>query len=290
MNLTEYRPRKLVKEFFRDSTHWNEVTPRTDDIVIASCYKSGTTLAQQIVNILLNGNADFEAIRSLSPWVDSGLYAPKRESIEALASPRFLKTHLHPQALPWHDEWKYIYLGRDGRDVCRSLYDHARSLEEEHEAMGKGGTVDNGPGDFSAFWDQWVETGKPRWDFWENVDSWWKVRHQPNVLLVHYTDLVHDKPVEAERIARFLGCKWNSSICDSVCEYSSLDYMRKLELEGKFGSSDKNKKKTGLVNKGINGRWKDLLTDRQLARYGELVAQKLEKECANWLRDGGHVG
>jgi len=290
MNSIDHISRQPVRENFRDSSKWDHVKPRSDDIIIATCYKSGTTLTQQIVNLLLNGDKDFTAMRDLSPWVESGLHAPKPEAIEALASPRFLKTHLHPQALPWHEQWKYIYLARDGRDVGMSLYNHSRTMEEELEAMGKAGTRDNGPTNFADFWDQWVETGKPRWDFWENVDKWWQVRHQPNVLLIHYTDLVHNKPVEAERIARFLGCEWSSSICDRVCEHSSLEYMRELELVGKFGSANKNKQKTGLVHKGTNGRWKDLLTDRQLERYEEIVAQKLEAECAHWLRNGGYVG
>jgi len=59
--------REIVKEYFRDSTHWDKVKPLKDDIIIASCYKSGTTLTQQIVNLLLIGSKDLENTRSLSP-------------------------------------------------------------------------------------------------------------------------------------------------------------------------------------------------------------------------------
>lgn len=283
--------RCIVQEPLRDSTHWDHVIPRPGDIIIATCYKAGTTLTQQIVNLLLHGDKDFDTMRNLSPWVESSLHAPPPEEIETLPSPRFLKTHLHPQALPWREEWKYIYLARDGRDVGLSLYNHIRTMAEEFAAIGKPvPPVHTIPADFSTFWDQWVETGKPRWDFWQNVDSWWQVRHQPNVLLIHYSDLINNKPIEAERLARFLGCEWNPSVCERVCDYSSLEYMRNLELAGKLGSPNKNKQKTGLINKGTNGRWKDLLTDKQLERYEAMVAQKLEPACAEWLHHGGHIG
>ncbi len=286
MTFDETSPPQIIKDTLRDASKWGKIKPRNDDIIIATCYKSGTTLTQQIINLLLNGNQDFATMRDMSPWVESRQHAPKPEVIEALASPRFLKTHLDPGALPWLSEWKYIYLARDGRDVGLSLYNHCRAMEAEQAAMEQVDTKINGPANFTEFWDQWVETGSPRWDFWENIDRWWQVRSQPNVLLVHYNDLIHKKPTEVERIARFLDCEWNAEISNNVCKYSSIDYMRGLELTGKLGSSKKNKQKTGLVNKGINGRWKKLLTYQQLVRYKQIVTQQLEPACADWLHQG----
>lgn len=289
MDITSKAPSQPIIEPSRDSRRWNDVKPRPTDIIIATCYKAGTTLTQQIVNLLLNGDRDFDAMRYLSPWVESPRIGPSADYIEALPSPRFLKTHLHPQALPWYKEWKYLYLARDGRDVGLSLYNHICAMKEELEALGNADSHDFGCAEFSDFWDEWVETGKPDWDFWENIASWWEMRRQPNVLLIHYNDLVYNKPVEAQRIADFLGCNWNTTICDLICEKSSLEYMRQLELEGKFGVIKKNKKKTFMVNKGSNGRWQNLLTEQQLRRYEEIVTQKLEPACAQWLRHGGSI-
>ena len=124
------KPRQVIEEVFRNSTHWDAVRPRSGDIVIASCYKSGTTLTQQIINLLINGTADFPAMRKLSPWVDSGLHYPGPNAVEALPSPRFLKSHLPFEALPYHADWKYIYLVRDGRDVCLSLFKHCKDIQK----------------------------------------------------------------------------------------------------------------------------------------------------------------
>lgn len=285
MDAPSSRPRTVIKERLRDSTHWDTVRFRPDDIVIASCYKSGTTLAQQIVNLLINGPSDFESMRAISPWVDSSLHFTGPEAVEALPSPRFLKSHLPFNALPYHAEWKYIYLGRDGRDVCVSLFNHCKSIQEEMARDNPGNDVDHGPDDFPSFWDAWLETGRPRWEYWRNIASWWQVRELPNVLLVHYSELIKDKPKAASRIAGFLGLPWDSAIEEMVCHYSSLEQMKGMEMAGKFGSS-KVKKEAKFINKGTNGRWRDLLSNEQIERYLSLLGDKLEPACIDWLHTG----
>ena len=44
--------------------------------------------------------------------------------VEAQTHRRFLKTHLPVDALVFSEKAKYIYIGRDGRDVVWSLYNH----------------------------------------------------------------------------------------------------------------------------------------------------------------------
>ena len=117
--------RIIIKDELQDSTIWDLIKPRNTDIVICSCYKSGTTLTQQIVNLMVNGDDNFESLHDLSPWVEEIFITPpenKKSWIESLPSPRILKSHLLFEALPYYPEWKYIYLVRDGRDVGLSLY------------------------------------------------------------------------------------------------------------------------------------------------------------------------
>lgn len=107
-----------------DSTIWNEVKFRPDDIIIATYGKSGTTWMQQIVGQLVLGpDPDLKA-PELSPWMD--LRALPKEvklaQIEAQTHRRFLKTHLPVDALVVSPEAKYIYVARDGRDMVWSAY------------------------------------------------------------------------------------------------------------------------------------------------------------------------
>lgn len=112
-----------------DSTVWNDVVFRNDDIVIASHAKSGTTWTQQIVAQLLFGGDPKLAVAELSPWLDLRVppRAVKLAALEAQTHRRLMKTHLPLDALTFSDSAKYLYIARDGRDVLWSLYNHIQS-------------------------------------------------------------------------------------------------------------------------------------------------------------------
>jgi hypothetical protein len=112
------KTRELHSHHF-DSTIWNDFAFRDDDIVIATYAKSGTTWTQQIVGQLLFGGAHDVPVAQISPWLDLRVppKAVKLPVVEAQTHRRFLKTHLPVDALVFSPKAKYIYIGRDGRDV-----------------------------------------------------------------------------------------------------------------------------------------------------------------------------
>jgi aryl sulfotransferase len=121
MTETTVRPRK-TRELHNhrfDSTIWNDLKFRDDDIIISTYAKSGTTWTQQIVAQMLFGPDPNLEVAEMSPWLD--LRIPPKEVklpiVEAQTHRRFPKTHLPLDALDFSPEAKYIYIGRDGRDV-----------------------------------------------------------------------------------------------------------------------------------------------------------------------------
>ena len=119
------KTRELHNHHF-DSTIWNEFEFRNDDIVIATYAKSGTTWVQQIVAQLLFQGADGLEVAEMSPWLDLRVppKAVKLPMVEAQPHRRFIKTHLPVDALVYSPLAKYLYIGRDGRDVVWSMYNH----------------------------------------------------------------------------------------------------------------------------------------------------------------------
>jgi aryl sulfotransferase len=119
------KTRELHNHHF-DSTIWNDFVFRDDDIVIGTYAKSGTTWTQQIVSQLLFQGAEGLEVAEMSPWLD--LRVPPKEvklpAVEAQTHRRFLKTHLPVDALVYSPKAKYLYIGRDGRDVVWSMYNH----------------------------------------------------------------------------------------------------------------------------------------------------------------------
>ena len=279
-----HQNRMVIKDEMRDSTIWNLIQPRNTDIVICSCYKSGTTLTQQIVNLMVNGDHNFESIHDISAWVEEifvTLPENKKSWIESLPSPRIFKSHLLFEALPYYPEWKYIYLVRDGRDVGVSFYHHQKSFLPKY-------FNENLPG-FSDFWDDWVETKEDKseyWSYWKHIKSWWQVRNLPNVLLVHYDNLINDKSQEIDRISEFINLDINQSKKEMILAKSSLEYM-KLNWQ-KFQELTVFKPNT-IINKGVNGRWQNLLTTEQLKRYEIIISEELEPECAEWVKNAGFL-
>ena len=94
--------------------------------LIATYAKSGTTWTQQIVAQMHHGGDPALAVAEFSPWLD--LRVPPKEvklpSVEAQTQRRILKTHLPLDALVFSPKAKYLYIGRDGRDVLWSMYNH----------------------------------------------------------------------------------------------------------------------------------------------------------------------
>jgi aryl sulfotransferase len=94
------KARELHNHHF-DSTIWNDLQVRDDDIIIATYAKSGTTWMQQIVAQMLFGPDPELEVAEMSPWLDLRIppKAVKLTMVEAQTRRRFLKTHLPLDAL-----------------------------------------------------------------------------------------------------------------------------------------------------------------------------------------------
>ncbi|MGH8588876.1 MAG: sulfotransferase domain-containing protein, partial [Gammaproteobacteria bacterium] len=93
------KTRELHNHHF-DSTIWNDLVFRDDDIIIATYAKAGTTWMQQIIGqLLFDGDPDL-SVAEMSPWLDLRVppKAVKLPLIEAQTHRRFLKTHLPVEA------------------------------------------------------------------------------------------------------------------------------------------------------------------------------------------------
>lgn len=279
-----------------DSTIWNDLRFRDDDIVIATYAKSGTTWLQQILGqLLFGGRADLE-VAEMSPWLD--LRVPPKEVklpiVEAQTHRRFMKTHLPVDALRFSPEARYIYIGRDARDVVWSLYNHHINANETwygalNDTPGRvGPPIGPPPDDIRQYWREWFDgDGFPFWSYWENVRTWWGLRDLPNVKMLHFADLKHDMQGEIRGIADFLDIPIDESRWDAILEHCSFDWMKQnatksVPLGGAFWDAGAQV----FIHKGVNGRWRDVLTEAECAEYEARAVEELGEECARWLATG----
>jgi aryl sulfotransferase len=290
------RKQRDVHNHHFDSTIWNDFRFRPDDIIIGTYAKSGTTWVQQIVGQLVFGGAEDVNVGELSPWVD--LRVPpadiKLPAIEAQTRRRFLKTHLPVDALVFSPQAKYIYVARDGRDVVWSLYNHHAHANDAWYAMlndspGRvGPTIGRPAASIRQYFLDWLDgDGYPFWPFWENVRSWWDIRHLPNVMMVHFDRLKRDMPGEIRRIAGFLDISVDEDRFPAIVEHCTFDYMKAhAEKSAPLGGVFWDGGAATFINKGSNGRWRETLTAQDCARYESMAREQLGEDCARWLATG----
>lgn len=289
------KTRELHNHHF-DSTIWNDLKFRNDDIIIATYAKSGTTWVQQIVAQLLFNGAEGLEVAEMSPWLD--LRVPPKEIklpiVEAQTHRRFLKTHLPVDALVFSEKAKYIYIGRDGRDVLWSMYNHQSNANQAwydalNDTPGRvGPPIERPPESIIQYYHEWIDKdGFPWWPFWENIRSWWNISDLSNVYLLHFANLKRDLAGEIRKIAEFIETPIDESQWEAIQHHCSFDYMKanatkSVPLGGAFWDGGAQT----FIHKGTNGRWREVLSKEESCKYEQRAAKELDPDCARWLATG----
>lgn len=276
-----------------DSRRWAAVDARPDDIVISTPPKSGTTWMQGIVYSLLWPRGDGPAFDGITPWIDMRLFPIEdvAADVEAQTHRRFLKTHTPADCLAIDDDVSYLVVYRDGRDALVSWANHRGKMRPEViEALNERAAGDGldpldpylDVDDLDVLFDEWlVECSSVR-----HLASWWPLRDLPNVCFVHYADLLADLGGEMRRIAEFLQLDIPDDAWPAAVDRCRIDEMRtaaaasgRMDLAFEGGAA-------AFFNQGTNGRWVGRLTDRQVERYLDHVADGLPADAAQWLEHG----
>ncbi|HYD86417.1 MAG TPA: sulfotransferase domain-containing protein [Vitreimonas sp.] len=301
-------PQRAIKDRVRDSKHWDRYTPRPGDVVVATAPKVGTTWTQRIVSMLIFQSAAPAPIMTTHPWVDCRYQIPIDAMIamlEAQTHRRALKSHLPFDALPIYDDVKYIHTARDGLDACFSFHNHflnftpraiegiARVAEADGEADVTPPPTPENPRDFFLSWiANETPPGTPTVDAVFDIErSYWSERQRENLLLVHFNDLKADLLGEMKRISTFLDIDTPDALWPELVEAATFDKMKSdgpsllpgIEIAVKGGHQT-------FLDKGVNGRWKGVLTPEDIATYRSYAAQELPPGLNDWLENGRKGG
>ena len=277
--------RRVYRTALYDSTRWDRFRPRPDDIVIATPPKSGTTWTQRITACLVFGGTALPGpLRQLSPWLEFRHDDDSLETVlgrlQAQRHRRFLKTHLPADGLPpLPPTVSYLVVFRDLRDVALSFHHHMR-------ASGVHGPL---PSDPRAFWraffsgQSFGRGGTITLErFTAHLTSWWPLRHEPRVLLLHYQDLLEDLPAQMRRVAAHLGitvpeAAWPSLVAACRLDAMRAEYDRVLPALGPGARPG-----PWFFRRGTSGQWRGTVTAGDLVLY-ERAVSALPPDLRAWL-------
>lgn len=244
---------------------------RADDILVVSFPKAGTTWVQEIVYLIQN-NLDFKAagaknLEQRFPFLE--YFYPGVSAIENSSSPRLIKTHLPYSLLPEsvHLELpKIIYVVRNPKDVCVSLYHFTRYIKETGYT-----------GSFDEFLESFLKGNVAYGPIWKHYLEWWEHRNDANVLIVSYEDLQKDCHSVIFKISQFLDKPLKDDEVQAVAEHCSFERMS----QNKAVNYD-HWRKLGFVNleegpflrKGQVGDWRNYFTQEMDATMNAWIKDK----------------
>ena len=287
-----------------DSTRWDRFAPREDDIVITTSYKAGTTWMQAICAALVFQKPEPPLAQDeLSPWLDA-LFAPIDDVIdllEGLENRRYIKTHLPLDGLRFFDPVKYIVVGRDGRDVFASMWNHWNNMnpdfidEMNDDPERVGPRFPHPPAEVQPAFDEWLgrssfeweADGYPFWSHLHHAQTWWDSRHLDNVLHIHFEDLLADLDGEMRRVSEYLDIPVDEERWPELVRGVTFDQMKGNAAKMAPGATQGLWKETAhFFHKGTSQRWKGLLRPDQSEAYEKVASQRLEPALARWLAGG----
>ena len=277
-----------------DNRRWHSFKSRPGDIFVCTPAKCGTTWTQAIVTSLLFPDGDLPApLMMLAPWIEAKFIPEEmmHAMLEAQDHRRVMKSHTAADGIPWFDDAKYIVVGRDGRDVFMSMCNHLQRMKGIPQ-MNEQALADGVPpmpefdGDHHAFFPLWLSQDDVLFHI---IETYWQRREQPNVLLVHFQDLKSDLDAEMRRIAEFLDIEISAALWPAAVERCTFDGMRARADEiGDFSQMFEGGAE-GFLFKGTNGRWREVLTDEEVAAYERRAKDTLPEAAARWLEGGRHA-
>jgi len=285
---------------------------KSSDVWVASFPKSGTTWCQELAWVTYWGTKHPDASKLLTaraPFFEWDCLFPEGYELDNLPDgdlnktnvmwnllqdmppPRFIKTHLHHCLLPpgvTQLDSKVIYVCRDPKDVCVSLFYHSLKLE--------GYT-----GSFGELVDLFLADVHPWAPYWVNVLGFWKIRNDPNVLFLTYEDMKKDLRGIIQKVAQFLEVqreglpvgRLSEAELDEITQHCTFAAMAKnpaTNNEALFASAAVAKDNNNFGNfkfmrKGQVGDHKQHLSVEQLQRFKQWTEKWLKDSDFPYYRD-----
>lgn len=293
---------------------------KQNDVIIAVGAKSGTTWMQFCAHqIRVKGDDEsypFADVSMTTPWPEmmqkpGNTWEIQRQLMNTTILPdgtrmkdhwdhkdypfRIFKSHERAEVfgdLIGGDKVKFLAMSRNGLDVAASAVAFLNSFSNEFRKLWKMPPF----GTPAWLFFQWfLPNGFVGFAYFGYINSWWNVRHEKNVLLLHYADAKKDLPGTVKRLADFYEVELNEEEFEIVVEKCSFPYMKKnthllndrLPLNPDFKGSVV--KDGAMTRKGKHGDGKIIFNEQQREIWAKAEEESFGDDLAKleWARNGG---
>lgn len=285
-----------------DNARWADFPYRPGDIVISTRSKTGTTWLQMICALLIFQSDRLPApLSTLSPWLDRTT-TPLADVVAALqAQPhrRFIKTHTPMDGLPIDSSVFYVVAARHPLDAAVSLYHQGDNIDRHRLRQLTGHAEPTRPDpprpDLRTWLLRWINNDSAptehldglRGVLWHVTDAWSR-RSEPNVILVHYHDLVTDLEGEMQRIAARLEVSIAPERVSQLARAATFDSMRERSDEIAPNSDGVLKDTRAFFRRGRSGAAAEVLNQPELEQYVSRVESLAPADLLRWLHRPPH--
>lgn len=190
--------------------------PSPRDVFIATYPKCGTTWMQAIAFFIFRDGKPLEDPKEFSrtcPFIERwGI-----ECVKNLPVRGALQTHLPFSHVPYSPQAKYIYVLRNPKDCCVSMYYHTKRSVGYWEA-----TLDDF---YEIFMNGEVEYN----DYFDHLDSWYPHINDKNVFFTTFERMKENKKDVILKLISFLGQEYvetiqrDNNVLNNILQFTEFD-------------------------------------------------------------------
>ena len=274
-----------------NTNRWNDFKLRSDDIIITTPSKCGTTWSQNIAAMMVFGKVNFEGrLTDISPWVESVTSPMEKvhKTLNAQVHRRILKSHTPMDGIPYTPDVTYIAVYRHPLDIHFSMRNHSRN--KVHSPLDHLFPADPRKGVL-----MFINDAPPTRNcdhltletvvgHYKSLKQW---AHLPNIHLFHYADMKADLRKTMKRFAYILGYDFIPATMEKLIKGASFESMRKKSYKftphagmGVFKDDE------SFFDSASSNKWEKYMTEADIELYHRRVSNMLEETDRIWLESG----
>ena len=253
--------------------------------------------------LLSGGDQDFEDIYAEIPWIeirtDPGM--PTQNLLDRLnkmsmSRPRAFKTHSAPPVLPYvpangHTDVKYIVVFRNPEEALVSFKPFLeKHTDEWYELWEVPKWSPPGPA-FDTFYREVIDFMGMHVALFDFLRCWWPLRHQKNVLFLHFSDMKKDHEGSIRRISNFLGTYHTIPEWNRITEHASFPWMKlnSIKFDAVTATDVPLLQPGTMVRKGESGAALEDGMTRGISEHLYTVGQRIciDNLALRWFYEGG---